>query len=167
MTARDYDAEVPERGYSFLGDEVRREGTYPRSEVEVAIARYFELAKVGTTTGDWNPWVDLFTEDAIYVEHSFGILRGREAIRRWVTTATGAQPMALEIKAQWFVIENDLCVIYTPNQKPAPDGGEPYQFIGLSVFCYAGKGQWCYEEDVTNPAEIMRMNEAVQASASP
>ena len=164
MTSRDYEAEIPERGYSFLGTSVRRPGPFPRAEVEAAIARYFELAKHGTTTGDWNPWVDLFTEDAIYVEHSFGVLRGREAIRSWVISVTGAKATILEIEPDWYVIENDLCVIYTPNRRPAPDGGAPYQFIGLSVFCYAGDGQWCYEEDVTNPGEIQRVYGAHQAA---
>lgn len=151
--------EVPERGYAFLGNEVRRPGPFPRDEVETALARYFELAAHGTKTGDWNPWVDIFTEDAIYVEHSMGIMRGREAIRKWVTTVTGAQPMETRIAPDWYVIENDLCVVYTLNQRPAPDGGDPYQFIGLSPFCYAGDGQWCYEEDITNPHEIVRTGE--------
>ena len=155
-----FDAEVPERGYSFLGDSVRRRGPFDRAEVERAVLRYFELARRGTTTGDWDPWVDLFTEDAIYVEHSFGVMRGREAIRGWVKAVTGARPSPLEIEAQLTLIENDLCVIYTPNRLPAPDGGGPYQFVGLSVFCYAGDGMWCYEEDVTNSGEIQRVNAA-------
>ena len=147
---------VPERGYSFLGNEVRRPGPFPREEVVAALARYFELAKHGTTTGDWNPWADLFTEDAIYVEHSMGVMRGREAIRKWVSTATGSKPMATIVAPDWYLIENDLVVVYTLNQRPAPDGGDPYQFIGISPFCYAGNGMWCYEEDVTNPNEIVR-----------
>lgn len=147
---------VPERGYSFLGNEVRRPGPFPRAEVEAALDRYFELAKVGTETGNWNPWADLFTEDAIYVEHSMGVMRGREEIRRWVMTATGGQPMSTIVAPDWYVIDNDLVVVYTLNQRPAPDGGDPYQFIGISPFCYAGDGLWCYEEDVTNPHEIVR-----------
>lgn len=162
--------EVPERGYSFLADAVRRPGPFPREEVEVALATYFELAAVGTTTGDWNPWADLFTDDAIYVEHSMGIMRGREAIRKWVIQSTGGKPMATIVAPDWYVIDNDLVVVYTLNQRPAPDGGQPYQFIGISPFCYAGDGKWCYEEDVTNPMEIVRTAKlwgAAKAEATP
>ena len=152
-----YDGDVPERGFSFLADEVRRPGPFAREEVETALQRYFELAAHGTATGDWHPWVDLFTEDAIYVEHSFGVMRGREAIRDWVTTVTGERPSPLEVSDGWHVIDNDLVVVYTLNRFPAPDHGDPYQFIGLSPFCYAGDGLWCYEEDITSTSEIARI----------
>jgi hypothetical protein len=148
--------EVPERGYSFLGGLVRRPGPFPREEVEAALKTYFELAKVGTETGNWDPWADLFTEDAIYVEHSMGIMRGREAIRAWVKSSTGEKPMATIVAPDWYLIENDLVIVYTLNMRPAPDGGDPYQFVGMSPFVYAGDGKWSYEEDVTNPNEIVR-----------
>ncbi len=156
--------EVPERGYRFLGDEVRRPGPFPRAEVEEALDKYFELAAHGTTTGDWNPWADLFTEDAIYVEHTMGVIRGREAIREWVSTVTGSVPMDTVVAPGWHVIDNDLVVVYTYNERPAPDGGDPFQFIGLSPFCYAGDGLWCYEEDITNPLEILRTRDAWTAN---
>lgn len=159
---------VPERGYSFLAGEIRRPGPFPREEVEAALAKYFELSEIGTKTGNWDPWVNLFTEDAIYVEHSMGVLRGREAIRTWVKAVTGEKPMATVVAPDWYVIDNDLVVVYTLNQRPAPDGGDPYQFVGLSPFCYAGDGKWCYEEDVTNPHEIVRtmtLFKEAQASA--
>ena len=162
-----YEGDVPERGYSFLADEVRRPGPFDREEVEEALGYYFELAAHGTATGDWNPWADLFTDDAVYVEHSFGVMRGREAMRDWVTTVTGAKPSPLVVSDGWHMIDNDLVVVYTLNSYPAPDGGAPYQFIGLSPFCYAGEGLWCYEEDVTNTGEIERIStlffDAVQA----
>ena len=98
-------------------------------------------------------------------------MRGREAIRDWVTTVTGGRPSPLRVSDGWHVIENDLVVVYTPNLLPAPDGGEPYQFIGLSPFCYAGDGQWCYEEDITNTGEIARVNDlfrrATEATSAP
>ena len=166
MTHPGAQGEIPQRGYSFLAAAVRRPGPFPREEVEAALTRYFELAAHGTTTGDWIPWADLFTEDAIYVEHSMGILRGREAIRRWVTTVTGGVPMATKVAPDWYLIENDLCVVYTLNQRPAPDGGDPYQFIGLSPFCYAGDGLWCYEEDITNPNEIVRTRDLWAATTT-
>lgn len=164
MQIPNFEAETPERGYTCLVDSVRRPRTFPRAEVEAAIERYFELANIATKTGDWNAWADLFTEDAIYVEHAFGIVRGREGIRAWVAAATGSRPSELKIVCGRYVIENDLCFVYTPNQKPASDGGRPFQFNAISIFCYAGDGKWCYEEDVYNPLEAKRVREGYEAS---
>lgn len=163
MTAtadRAYTVELPERGLRYLGASVRRQQTFARDEVESAIKRYFELAVHATETGDWNPWADQFTDDAIYVEHSFGIIRGRDEIRRWVTTVTGSTPMDLRMTIDWYLIDNDLCIFYCPNVLPAPDGGEPYRNSMVSVMCYAGNGQWCYEEDIANTHESARVTEA-------
>lgn len=162
-----FEAEVPPRGFSFLADAVRRPGPFDREEVEAALERYFELAAHGAQTGDWHPWVDLFTEDAIYVEHSFGVMRGREAIRQWVMAVTGGSPLPIQVSDLWHVIENDLVVVYSLNAYPDPQGGEPYQFIGLSPFCYAGDGKWCYEEDITNTAEIERVTTLFAQASQP
>ena len=35
-------------------------------------------------TGDWRPWVECFTPDLHYIEHLYGTLGGREAIRTWI-----------------------------------------------------------------------------------
>ena len=48
------------------------------------------MALAAGTSGDWNDWADLFTEDATYVEHGFGTFGGREAIRRWITETMAA-----------------------------------------------------------------------------
>ena len=41
--------------------------------------KYQETALAAGTSGDWNPWADLFTQDATYVEHLFGEFGGRFA----------------------------------------------------------------------------------------
>ena len=160
MTSIEYPHEIPERGHRFLGNEVRRQRQFPRDEVEAALHQYFEVANRGAASGDWDEWVDLFTEDAVYVEHTFGVMRGREAIRTWVKAATNSQPTDLHIAVDWYVISNDLCVVYSPQQHPAPDGGDPYQFTAIAILCYAGEGQWCYEEDVYHSGEMARVSAA-------
>ncbi len=164
MAGGNFKADVPERGYEFLAGEVRRPGAVPRAEVEAALKQYFVVANEGARTGDWNPWADLFTEDAVYVEHAYGVIRGREGIRDWVTTVTGSKPTELRMAAGWHVIDNDLCVVYAPNWHPAPDGGQPYQFNAIAILCYAGDGKWCYEEDVYNTAEAQRVHQAFAAA---
>lgn len=160
MTSTKLEGDVPERGYRFLAREVRRAQAFQRQEVEAALVRYFDLAGKAATSGDWNAWADLFTEDAVYVEHAYGIFRGREAIRNWVTTVTGAAPTELRMSAEWHVIDNDLCIVYASNWKPAPDGGTPYQFNAVAILCYAGEGKWCYEEDLYNAVEAKQVMES-------
>ena len=52
-------------------------GKYPRQEIEDAFEHYQAMALKAGTSGDWNCWADLFTEDATYVEHLFGTFGGR------------------------------------------------------------------------------------------
>ncbi|WP_162527111.1 nuclear transport factor 2 family protein [Sphingomonas solaris] len=166
MNTPAFTAETSERGYRFLAAEVRRPQQFPREEVEAALARYFALAGEAAETGDWNAWADLFTEDAVYIEHAFGILRGREGIRAWVTAVTGAKPTDLRMTDEWHVIDNDLCIVYASNWRADPAGGDPYQFNAVAMLCYAGNGQWCYEEDVYNALEAQQVMQAHAAAKS-
>jgi uncharacterized protein (TIGR02246 family) len=156
--------ELPERGYGFLAGEVRRGRTFPREEVAAALVRYQEAAADAVATGDWNRWADLFTEDAIYVEHQYGVIRGREAIRRWITRAMQGQALELEFPVEWSLIDNDLVFIYCPIGYPARDGEARFQFVSATVLCYGGDGRWCYEEDIYNADESLRIHAAYAAT---
>ncbi len=50
------------------------------SEVELAFERTLELQ----TKGDWAAWLLTLTEDAVYVECEFGVMRGRAEIGAWL-----------------------------------------------------------------------------------
>ena len=39
------------------------------------------------------------------------------------------------------MIDNDIAIIYVPNRYVAPDGGAPYQFVAITILCYAGDGK--------------------------
>lgn len=158
--------EIPERGFRHRADGVRRAHDFPRAEVEAALARYFELGIHGAATGDWRPWSDLFTEDAIYVEHAYGTMQGRAAIYQWTMNATRGEPTNLRFEDQWHVIDNDRCVVYAPNYLAAADGGDRYQFVAMAILYYAGDGQWCYEEDIYNSAEAHRVGTAAGGSGA-
>jgi ketosteroid isomerase-like protein len=153
---------APERGFTFLAGEVRRDRAFPRAEVEAALDRYQEVAAQAVESGDWNPWADQFTDDAIYVEHHFGVMRGQDAIRTWINATMQGPNTGMSFPVLWHLIDNDLVFIYCPNRFIAPDGGPPFQFICGTVLCYAGDGQWCYEEDIYNVAEAARVSELYQ-----
>ncbi len=59
--------------------------TFSRAEMEREFEAYQEPGRVAGETGDWSPWADQFTEDAVYLEHLYGRFEGREAIRTWIT----------------------------------------------------------------------------------
>jgi ketosteroid isomerase-like protein len=157
MSSGSFKAEQAERGLTFLAADVRRKQVFPREEVEAALKNYFDVAGRSALSGEWDAWADLFTEDVIYVEHAYGILRGREGIREWVNAVNGSTPTDLQMIDEWHIIDNDLCVVYASNLRPAPDGGAPFQFSATAVLCYAGDGKWCYEEDLYNASEAERV----------
>ena len=149
--------ERPERGFTFLANEVRRARRFDRAEVEAALRAYEKAGQEAVRTGDWTAWSEQFTDDAIYVEHHFGVMRGREAIRAWITSTMQGQVLDLEFPVEFALIDNDLVFVYVPNRFPAPDGGPGYQFVSATLLCYAGHGRWCYEEDIYNTAESTRV----------
>ena len=50
-----------------------------------AFDHYQDVARPGRAVRAVGPWADLFTEDAVYIEHLFGEFEGREEIREWIT----------------------------------------------------------------------------------
>ena len=142
-------------------------GRFSRQEIEEAFENYQRVALRAGTTGDWDAWADLFTEDATYVEHAFGTLGGREAIRRWITT-TMAQPPNAQMRyypVEWYVIDEDRgwVVAGIQNRMEDPGDGRVYQAINFRLLKYAGNGRWSYEEDIYNPLRFSKMIQAWQA----
>ncbi len=156
--------EKPERGYRFLANEVRRTQQFDRAEVEQALRDYEQRGRVAVETGDWATWAQQFSDDAIYVEHQYGVMRGQPAISAWITDTMQGHALELEFPIEWYVIDNDLVVIYVPNRYPKHDDGLAYQFGCMTILCYAGDGKWCYEEDLYNALESHRVHQAFAAA---
>jgi hypothetical protein len=165
MSSYEVDPErVPVRGFGYLGAEVRRHGSWGRAEVEEALQRYHAMADRAVELGDWNVWADLFTDDAIYVEHHYGVMRGSKEIRSWIcgVMSAGTNPdMYFPVEHSITLIDNDLVGIYVPNRyrDPKDPAGEPFQFVSYTLLLYAGNGQWCYEEDIYNVEEAKRVHD--------
>jgi hypothetical protein len=134
---------------------------WKRNELEQAFANYQQVALEAGTSGDWNPWADLFTEDATYVEHLFGRFGGREAIRRWITTTMAQNPnnQMKHFPVEWYVIDRDrgwvVCQVW--NRMADPGDGSLHQAYNFTLLKYAGNGKWSYEEDIYNPAHFQDM----------
>ncbi len=72
-------------------------GKWSRAELEEAFENYQRLALEAGTSGNWDAWADQFTVDATYIEHLYGTIGGREAIRKWISN-TMAQKINCEMK---------------------------------------------------------------------
>jgi len=155
---------MPERGLGSLIPEVHKPTGAERREIVEAFANYVEVAAEAARSGDWNAWTDLFTDDAIYVEHHFGVIRGQASIRRWISAVMTGPARYMDLPVEHYAIDGDVLYCYVLNRFLPRDGSQPFQFPVVTILCYAGGGKWCYEEDVYNPAEGVRMMTAARAA---
>jgi hypothetical protein len=129
--------------------------------LEAAFVRYQGRAAEAARTGDWATWSEQFTEDAEYVEHHYGTMRGRDAIREWITTTMAEFPgnVMPEFPTEWHIVDDErgwiVCQVW--NRMADPGDGSVHQAYNLTVLHYAGDDQWSYEEDVYNPTSFATM----------
>jgi len=134
---------------------------WTRDELEDAFAHYQRVALKAGTSGDWNDWADLFTEDATYIEHMYGTFAGRDAIRTWIHKAMGAWPGSAmpHFPIEWYMIDDEkgwvVCQVW--NRMADPGDGSCHQAYNFTLLKYAGDNQWKYEEDVYNPTHFGEM----------
>jgi SnoaL-like domain len=127
----------------------------PRAELERALGLYNRARDEASRSGDWSVWAERFTPDARYVEHAYGELEGREAIRAWITKVMAPYPK-MTFPQDWvaFDEERGAVVFQCQNEFPppfAPDG-TPFRFPSWTRLVYGRDGLWQSEEDVYNPA---------------
>jgi hypothetical protein len=131
-------------------------GSWTRAELQEAHDRFIEVANESGAKGDWGPWVEMFTEDAEYIEHHYGRFHGRAEILAWISTTMAQWPnneMTM-FPHDWCVCDEDggrwICQI--ENRFNDPGDGGVYQASNITILTYAGQMQFASEEDVYNPA---------------
>lgn len=134
---------------------------FDRAELEEAFTRYQQRGTDAAASHDWDAWADQFTEDAIYVEHLYGMFQGREAIRTWITrtmtTFPGVQMPIFPVNWSVFDLERGWIVCEIANRMADPGDGSIHEAANLTVLHYAGNDQWSREEDVYNPSSFVSM----------
>ena len=118
---------------------------YGRDELERAFQHYWRTGAVGES---WDKWADLFTEDADYVEHVLGNMKGREAIRAWIKPIM-VEYCELYTAYEWHIVDeaSGRVVVCMQNRRDHPSGQGTIDFPGITVLQYAGNNQWSGEED--------------------
>jgi ketosteroid isomerase-like protein len=135
--------------------------TWTRAELEEAFAAYQRAGQEAAKTGNWSAWADLFTDDAVYVEHLFGTFHGREAIRQWITNVMSTFPgnAMPEFPIEWHVVDEErgwiVCKIW--NRMADPGDGSVFEAANFTLLKYAGNGRWSGEEDIYNPNAFSEM----------
>jgi ketosteroid isomerase-like protein len=126
---------------------------FERSEIEAAFA---EFRRRGAEGRDWPAWAEVFTDDAVYIEHCLGRFEGSAGIRTWIDQAMTPVPN-MTFSIDWWIIDGDRVAFFIWNHLPDPAGGEArYQFPNLSVLQYGGNGKWISEEDFYSPIDSER-----------
>lgn len=130
-------------------------GSHPRDEILRAFERYKHARDEASRTGDWSIWANVFADDARYIEHAYGELIGREAIREWITGVMAPFPRMTFPQTWWVLDEPRGAVVFECiNQFPEPfqPDGTPFGFPTWSRLVYGGDGRFASEEDIYNPA---------------
>ncbi len=101
----------------------------------------------GSIDEDWVSWPDCLTMDVLYVERVFGTMRGRDAVRTWITDLMAVRGDVHAV-LNWYQVKGDRVVLNMTNRYYHPDpAGTPIDFAGLSVLEHAGGGLFGYQED--------------------
>ena len=101
--------------------------TFPREEVEGA---YRAILAAGDA-GDWDRWADLHTEDCEWVEHHYGTIVGRDAIRSTITA----------LQVAMYVTSRDRILIVSKYPK-VPDKVKIQTTIVVRITATAGVRNW-------------------------
>jgi ketosteroid isomerase-like protein len=137
-------------------------GAPSRAEVEAAFETYLDT---GAYRRDWNAWADLFTADAVYIEVQYGTFRGREAIRKWITTVMAGVPDMYFPPPIWRLIDGDQVVFCIDNAYPDPKNpaGPPIAFPTVTYLKYRD-GLWSREEDIYDVRASLKAREVFRAA---
>ena len=126
-------------------------------ELREAYEHFSRVSDECAASRDYNTFADLFIEDCIYIEHVFGEMHGREAVRQWIVPLMKLYPNdQMTYTHDWVLFdEEDGRVIFCARtHMPDLGDGREYSTTNWSMITYAGNSQWSREEDIYNPAHF-------------
>jgi hypothetical protein len=136
-------------------------GPFTAGEITQAYAAFHQRIEQFVATGDWSGYADLFTEDAVYIEHAMGTFHGRDQIRDWVVATMTSYPgrVMTGFPLSWQIVDAGAARLVCELRNPMPDPGDGtiLEEPNITIMTYAGDGLFSAEEDVYNPLRFHRM----------
>jgi hypothetical protein len=134
--------------------------SFSRDELSAAFETFEQTVARAAQTRDWDAWVGHYTADVDYVEHAAGTMKGRDAVRAWITTTMNSFPGShmTAFPSLWSVIDEPTGRIICELDNPMVDPGDGtiISATNISIVTYAGDGQWCRQEDIYNPLRFVQ-----------
>jgi uncharacterized protein (TIGR02246 family) len=140
---------------------------FPLDELREAFDHFARVSDDCAAARDYNAFADLFTEDCTYVEHVFGEMHGREAVRAWIVPLMKESPNDLMTYTHdWVVFDepNGRVVFCVRTHMPDVGDGVDHSTTNWTRIDYAGNGLWSREEDIYNPAHFGTLLKSWQAA---
>jgi ketosteroid isomerase-like protein len=140
---------------------------YSLDELRSAYEHYSQVADNCAASRDYNALADLFTEDCTYIEHVFGEMRGREAVRQWLVPLMLEWPNHLMTYTHdWVIFDevNGRVVFCARSHLPDLGDGTDYSATNWTRIDYAGDGLWWREEDIYSAASFGKLLTEWQAA---
>ncbi|CAN5422703.1 nuclear transport factor 2 family protein [soil metagenome] len=131
---------------------------HSRAELEMAYETFKRVSDESAASADYNAFADLFTEDCTYVEHVFGEMHGREAVRSWIVPLMQGFPndQMVRYTHDWVYFDDEAgrIVFCARTHMSDPGDGGAYSATNWTRLDYAGNGLFSREEDIYNPANF-------------
>jgi hypothetical protein len=134
--------------------------SFSRDELAAAFANFEATVDRAAQTRDWDPWIDQYTDDVLYIEHAAGTMRGREQVRPWIWRTMESFPGShmTAFPSLWSVIDEPtgriICELDNPMRDPGD--GTIISATNISIVTYAGDGLWSRQEDIYNPLRFLQ-----------
>jgi len=127
----------------------------PLAELKREYENFKKVSDECARTADYNAFADLFTEDCTYIEHVFGEMHGREAVRQWIVPLMRQFPnnKMVAYTHDWvhFDEASSQIVFCARTHMADPGDGKSYTTTNWTRLVYAGNGLFSLEEDIYNP----------------
>ena len=125
---------------------------FNREEIEQALEKMDELRREASRSGDWSIWAQCLAQDVIFLDHTYGRYRGKQAVTDFVVGVHAPFPH-VRYERDWTLVDAHRGEVVFQQRMilPEPEGweGEPFAIDVWSRHVYAGDGLWSEKEDVT------------------
>lgn len=115
-------------------------------DLEAAHRHYLDVVAKAVVSGDWQPYVELFTDDAVYRRTGMPDRVGRDQIVAQMQRDTGQLPGSLIVRIDptWVTFDRDHARVVQEMAHVARDPGDGsiHSAAATSTLHHAGDGRW-------------------------